>query len=183
MRPPDVLDIKRSAVSEAEGHFRTAISAPVLRALAVAVAFFGLDRYSKIVIVRGLHLDALNDIPVWPPYLRFVMAWNQGINFGWLSDFDARWLLVSLSVVVSVGLIWWVRRALGWRLPMVTGMIVGGALGNAYDRLSFGAVADFINMSCCGFRNPYSFNLADVWIFGGVLLFSFAVHPTGKKKD
>jgi signal peptidase II len=44
---------------------------------------------------------------------------------------------------------------------------VGGALGNALDRVLYGAVADFLNMSCCGIRNPYAFNLADVFIFAG----------------
>jgi len=42
-------------------------------------------------------------------------------------------------------------------------------LGNAIDRLLYGAVADFINVTCCGFRNPYSFNLADVFIFIGLI--------------
>ena len=45
----------------------------------------------------------------------------------------------------------------------------GGALGNVIDRLLYGAVADFLNMSCCGIDNPFAFNLADVWIFAGAL--------------
>ena len=47
---------------------------------------------------------------------------------------------------------------------------VGGALGNAWDRLQYGAVADFLNMSCCGIDNPYAFNIADVAIFAGAAL-------------
>ena len=43
-------------------------------------------------------------------------------------------------------------------------------LGNVWDRLQYGAVADFINMSCCGLRNPFAFNLADAAIFGGAAL-------------
>ena len=50
------------------------------------------------------------------------------------------------------------------------GLLVGGALGNVIDRLRFGAVADFLNMSCCGIRNPFAFNIADVAIFAGVAL-------------
>ena len=54
------------------------------------------------------------------------------------------------------------------------GAITGGALGNVWDRLSYGAVADFINMSCCGIRNPFAFNVADAAIFGGALLLVLA---------
>ena len=46
----------------------------------------------------------------------------------------------------------------------MTGAVVGGALGNAFDRVIYGAVTDFLNMSCCGINNPYSFNIADVLI-------------------
>ena len=55
-------------------------------------------------------------------------------------------------------------------------LVIGGALGNAIDRLLYGAVADFINVTCCGIRNPYSFNLADLFIFIGLiglLIFNF----------
>jgi signal peptidase II len=51
---------------------------------------------------------------------------------------------------------------------MSLGLIIGGALGNALDRAIFGAVMDFLNMSCCGIRNPYTFNIADIFIFAGV---------------
>ena len=58
-------------------------------------------------------------------------------------------------------------------------LIIGGALGNALDRIIFGAVADFLNMSCCGFRNPFSFNVADISIFMG----AFALLFYSKKED
>jgi signal peptidase II len=49
------------------------------------------------------------------------------------------------------------------------GLLVGGALGNVIDRIAYGAVADFLNMSCCGIENPYAFNVADIAIFAGAL--------------
>ena len=58
-------------------------------------------------------------------------------------------------------------------------MLIGGALGNVIDRIVYGAVADFLNMSCCGFDNPFAFNVADIAIFigaFGLILF------TGEKK-
>jgi signal peptidase II len=45
--------------------------------------------------------------------------------------------------------------------------VIGGALGNVYDRVAYGYVLDFLNMSCCGIRNPFVFNVADVFIFAG----------------
>jgi signal peptidase II len=48
-------------------------------------------------------------------------------------------------------------------------LLVGGALGNVVDRVIYGAVADFLNMSCCGFTNPYAFNVADISIFAGAI--------------
>ena len=138
-------------------------------AIASLIAF-GLDRLSKVVIVHGLDLASVRRIPVWPPYLNFVMAWNKGVNFGFLNAFDARWLLVAISIVVSVALALWVRNKSGWVVPLAAGAIIGGALGNAYDRVVYGAVADYLNMSCCTINNPYSFNVADVLIFGGAIV-------------
>ena len=142
---------------------------PLLRIAIASLVFFGLDRLSKIIIVQWLDLATVHHLPVWPPYLNFVMAWNKGVNFGFLNGFDARWLLVAISVIVSVALMAWARNKSGWPLLLACGAIIGGALGNAYDRIVYGAVADYINVSCCAIANPYSFNVADVWIFGGVI--------------
>jgi signal peptidase II len=53
------------------------------------------------------------------------------------------------------------------------GLLIGGALGNVVDRFIYGAVADFLNMSCCGFDNPYAFNVADISVFIGALGLAF----------
>jgi len=79
------------------------------------------------------------------------------------------WLLVAISIVVSLALMSWVRDKPGWVLQMASGAVAGGALSNAYDRIVYGAVADYINVSCCTIHNPYSFNVADVLIFGGAI--------------
>lgn len=142
---------------------------PLLRIALASLVFFGLDRLSKVVIVERLDLASVQKIPAWPPYVNFVMAWNKGVNFGLLDGFDARWLLVAISVIVSVALMAWARGRSGWASLLACGAIIGGALGNAYDRIVYGAVADYINVSCCAIDNPYSFNVADVWIFGGAI--------------
>ena len=63
------------------------------------------------------------------------------------------------------------------------GLIIGGALGNVFDRFIYGAVADFINITCCGLNNPYSFNLADTSIFIGVLGIIFYLDDPTEKKE
>ena len=131
---------------------------------------FLLDQASKYLVVHILNLRALGEMYVFPPLLNLRMAWNTGVNFGLLSGNGdlVRWILIALALVISVAVLWWVHRDPPNRLGMAAaGLLIGGALGNVVDRLLYGAVADFLNMSCCGFVNPYAFNVADIAIFVG----------------
>jgi signal peptidase II len=137
-----------------------------------AAATFGIDQLTKLGVVQWLDLLKRGEIDVFPPYLTFRMAWNYGINFGLLSHGSdlARWGLVALALVISAWVVWWMRRERGnWKAEIAGGLLVGGALGNIVDRIAYGAVADFLNMSCCGIENPYAFNVADIAIFAGAL--------------
>lgn len=150
----------------------------------VAVITFVADQATKYAVVLGLNLREIGVIEVWPPYLTFRMAWNRGINFGLFADDAAvmRWVLIALAVGISIGVIIYTRRNLTTfgRMALIgAGLLVGGALGNAIDRIVFGAVADFLNMSCCGIANPYAFNVADIAIFAGV----FAIAVFGDRKQ
>ena len=155
------------------------LTTPVLRMALAALIAFGLDQLSKVVVIHWLDLASVQSIKVWPPYLNLLMAWNTGVNFGFLSHYDARWLLVVSSVAISLVLIAWVRNKRGWLLPLATGAVVGGALGNALDRVIYGAVVDFLNMSCCKIHNPYAFNIADVLIVGGMVVIALG-HQTNE---
>lgn len=139
---------------------------------------FALDQLSKVVVVFWLDLISKGSLDVFPPFLTFRMAWNRGINFGLFAGDDAlmRWFLVGLAVVISAWVVWWMMTEKPGRAAMISGgLLVGGALGNAVDRIIHGAVADFLNMSCCGLNNPYAFNVADISIFlGAVGLVIFA---------
>ncbi|VDC32747.1 signal peptidase II [Pseudogemmobacter humi] len=153
-----------------------------------ALATFGLDQASKLAVVQGLNLINRGEIDVLPPFLVFRMAWNRGINFGLFAG-DAelvRWGIVAISLVISVWVWLWVRRTDPGRLTQISaGLLVGGALGNVIDRIWYGAVADFLNMSCCGIENPYAFNVADIAIFAGALglvLFAGRRAPPAKRR-
>ena len=145
---------------------------------------FLLDQLSKYFVVHSLGLIDSRVIKVWPGVLEFRMAWNQGVNFGLLSQFDARWLLIALALGISGFVLWWVRKEGESRWSYIgAGLLVGGALGDVIDRFLYGAVADFLNVSCCGFSNPYSFNVADVAIFAGaVVLVLFTAESTGDSR-
>ena len=144
---------------------------PITRILSVAAAIFMIDRIVKIWVVEWLELRNIYTIDVWPPYLNLRMAWNEGINFGLFGSGSdvTKWILVSVALLISLVLLVAFRKARGFWLQLSVGLVVGGALGNVFDRLTYGAVADFLNMSCCGIDNPYAFNVADISIFLGVV--------------
>lgn len=145
---------------------------PMRPAALTAAGVFALDQISKWLVVQVLGLKSLGVIEVFPPFLTFRMAWNRGVNFGLFAhDAElARWILIAVALVISVWVWRWVaREGAGLRAQIATGLLVGGALGNVIDRVIYGAVADFLNMSCCGIDNPFAFNVADVAIFAGAL--------------
>lgn len=148
----------------------------------VAFVIFAIDQISKFAVVHWMDLATRIRIDVWPPFLNFRMAWNYGINFGLLAG-DApatRWILISVAVGIVLFVLVWMRRDPPGKLGLIAaGFLIGGALGNVVDRVLYGAVADFLNMSCCGFDNPFAFNVADVAIFAGAI--GLAFFPGGKK--
>jgi len=138
--------------------------------LITALVTLVIDQITKLAVVHGLNLKDRGEIDVIPPYLNFRMAWNEGINFGLLSRQDdlMKWILIAVAVAISLAVLWWIHRERPRRAGMIAaGLLVGGAIGNVIDRLVYGAVADFLNMSCCGIENPYAFNVADIAIFLG----------------
>ncbi|WP_188525605.1 signal peptidase II [Sinisalibacter lacisalsi] len=140
--------------------------------ITTAAITFALDQIIKVWVVHLLDLKTRLQIDVWPPYLTLRMAWNRGVNFGLgASDSDVmRWVLIAVALAISAWVVWWVHKDAMGRLGQVfAGLLLGGAIGNVIDRLLYGAVADFLNMTCCGIANPWSFNIADAAIFVGAI--------------
>lgn len=147
------------------------LTPPLRRTLAVAAVVFVIDRASKIWVVEGLGLAGRGRIDVLDPWLNLTMAWNRGVNFGLLDFGDGgRAWLIGLALAIVIALTIWARRDRGWPAAIGAGAVIGGATGNVWDRLQWGAVADFLNMSCCGIDNPFAFNVADAAIFVGVAM-------------
>lgn len=147
-----------------------------------AAVIFLLDQALKYLVVHVMRLDRVREIDVLDPWLNLRMAWNQGMNFGlFASDANmARWILIAIALAVCLWVGIWVGRAKPSRFAQISaGLLIGGALGNVVDRVLYGAVADFLNMSLPGWRNPFSFNVADIAIFLGAL--GLVLQPPEKK--
>lgn len=139
---------------------------------AVAALIFAADQAVKQYVVVVLDLANTFYLEVWPPYFQLTMAWNRGINFGlFAGDSDAaRWVLVTLALAICGWVLWWSRTEPDNRpFQLSAGLLLGGALGNVIDRIRWGAVADFLNVTCCGWVNPWAFNIADAAIFLGAV--------------
>ena len=140
--------------------------------------FLTLDQLSKWTVIFYLELKQKLYLNLNNQFINFYMAWNKGINFG-LFEGDSvlqAYILATVAVVISIVFFIWLKNSTSFSLQLLVSLVIGGALGNAIDRLMYGAVADFINVTCCGLRNPYSFNLADIFIFiglVGILIFRF----------
>ncbi|MGI9393084.1 MAG: signal peptidase II [Boseongicola sp.] len=151
-----------------------------------ALAVFLIDQLTKIGVVHLLDLKTRGVLPVFEPFLVFRMAWNEGINFGLFAGLGdlMRWVLIALALAISVWLVRWMWRDRPGRWVQISaGLVVGGAIGNAIDRLIYGAVADFLNMSCCGFESPWSFNVADIAIFVGAVGLILLASDGSKSRD
>ncbi len=131
-----------------------------------------IDQISKYVVIHSMELARVRSIDIWPPLVNFRYGENRGINFGLFGDGSevSRWFLIALGVVICAAVTFWMyRRRFGLWPQISAGLLVGGAMGNVVDRLYYGYVLDFLNNSCCGLRNPFVYNVADIFIFAGAI--------------
>src|SRR5215469_2608288 len=141
--------------------------------LIVVVLTAAIDQAAKIWLLHVFGLAARQPVHLGP-FLDLVLAWNTGISFSLLPQVGplGQWALLALKAI-AVLLLWiWLARAASRLTALALGLIIGGAIGNAIDRVAYGAVADFvlfhITTASWTFR-WYVFNLADVGIVAGVV--------------
>jgi signal peptidase II len=137
-------------------------------AYALALLVIVIDQLSKGWVMVGLDLPEVRQIVVWDPVFNLTWVRNFGVSFGLFGDGSARWLLTAFSIGVSVVLAVWAARTHRRLLISAIGLVMGGALGNVIDRIRFGYVVDFLDISGIGF--PWVFNIADAAINVGVAL-------------
>lgn len=115
-------------------------------------------------------------------YLDFILVFNTGISYGLFSgggDFQ-KWILISLSILIIIFLLSLIRNESTILSKLSISLIIGGALGNVLDRFTYGAVVDFISLHAKGF-SWYIFNIADMFIVLGVILFILSQFILSKK--
>lgn len=114
------------------------------------------------------------------PFLNVVLVRNRGISFGFLTSDSkfAPFVLAGLAVLIIAFVLRQLWKAQRRAEASALGLIIGGAVANAIDRIGDGAVTDFIDLYVGGYHWP-SFNMADVAITGGVLIWIFFIRATG----
>ena len=137
--------------------------------LIIILFIFSLDRYSKIRIINDFSDTSfyLND------FLNFDLIWNTGIGFGiFSSNSQLIYNLFScLIFLVIIFLIFYLIRS-DKNEKLIFSIIIGGAVGNFYDRLVYKAVPDFIDIHFANFH-WFTFNVADIFITLGVIIYLF----------
>lgn len=151
--------------------------------LILALVILVIDQLTKIYIV-GSVMDPPRVIEV-TGFFNLVMAWNYGVSFGLFNEPGTqRWMLIVLSLAVSVALAVWMARESAPATRLALASIIGGAIGNVIDRFRWGAVADFLDFHAFGYHWP-AFNVADAAIVVGaaVLVLNNLFRPTAKTSD
>ena len=135
--------------------------------LLIILIIFSIDRYSKIKIINNFSETSfyLND------FLNFDLLWNTGIGFGLMSS-KSPLIYNSISTIISLVIIFLI--IIGIKSDkfdrMTFSAIIGGALGNFYDRIFYKAVPDFIDLHYKDFH-WFTFNVADIFVTLGIICF------------
>ncbi|WP_131116025.1 signal peptidase II [Lichenihabitans psoromatis] len=138
--------------------------------LLVALAALAADQASKLWLLFVYDLG--NHQPVrLLPFLDLVLVWNRGISYSlFTTDSErGRVILLAVTLLATAALVVWLFRVHSRFTAAALGLLIGGALGNAYDRFAYGAVADFVWFHARTF-SWYIFNGADIAIVIGVIL-------------
>ena len=150
-----------------------AMKSPLLPGVLAAVATLVVDQASKLWLLHVFDIGHRGTVKV-TPFLDLVLAWNIGISFGWVQNDNpvAQIALMAIKALAVVALAIWMARSRTVLATVALGLIIGGAIGNAIDRIAYGAVIDFALFHVQIGQNTfnwYVFNLADVAIVAGVM--------------
>ena len=155
-----------------EGARRSRLTSHLRAGVIAAIATLAIDQASKLWLLRVFDIAHRGAVKV-TSFLDLVLAWNIGISFGWFQNDSpaAQIALMVFKAVAVVVLAIWMARSRTLLATVALGLIIGGAVGNAIDRLAYGAVVDFALFHVEFGGNTYNwyvFNLADAAIVAGV---------------
>ena len=156
--------------------------------LVIALAVFALDQAFKTWMLWGFDIAARQPVAIGP-FLDLVLAWNLGISYGLfpLGSPAGQYGLAAFKLLAAAFLWLWLARATSRLTVVALALIIGGALGNALDRVLYFGVADFFLLHLRAIGSSfhwYVFNLADVAIVAGVgaLLYESAFHAPAEQR-
>ena len=134
----------------------------------IILAIFFLDRITKIYLINLQANGTDIDFYIYP-FLNFYLVWNTGIGFG-LASLETNiyyHILTSVIVIINIGLIFLLIRSKKVYTYLIA-LIIGGSLGNLFDRIYYYAVPDFIDLHL-GNYHWFIFNVADIFITVGII--------------
>ena len=138
----------------------------------ITLLIFTLDRISKIYVINIAETYGKVDIYL-NQFINIILVWNTGIGFGLLS-FEKQFIynLITLIIVLVNFVILYVGVKASNYIGLIFFVILGGSLGNLFDRLYYSAVPDFIDLNYNDFH-WFIFNVADIFISFGILCLIF----------
>ena len=160
-----MLENFRKCMSEKQLWFKELI---LMKKIIIILAIFFFDRITKIYLIN-LQTEGTNiDFYIYP-FLNFYLVWNAGLGFG-LASMEANvyyHILTSIIVIVNIGLIFFLVKSKAIYSYFIA-LIIGGSLGNLFDRIYYYAVPDFIDLHL-GSYHWFIFNVADIFITAGII--------------
>ena len=133
------------------------------------LVLFTIDRISKILILKNFLNNSSSEIYI-NSFLNFSLVWNSGIGFGILQlEANIFYLLISIIITaINLILIYWMLTSSNYLESIFISIILGGALGNLFDRYYYSSVPDFIDFHYESFH-WFTFNIADIFITIGII--------------
>ena len=151
-----------------------------MKKIIIILTLFFIDRLSKMYLINLQSTGTDIDFYIFP-FLNFYLVWNTGIGFG-LAAMESNiyyHILTSIIAIVNIGLIFFLIKSKGVYAYLIA-LIIGGSLGNLFDRIYYYAVPDFIDLHI-GNYHWFIFNVADIFITVGIIGLIF-VELTKKEK-
>ena len=139
-----------------------------MKKIIIILSIFFFDRFTKIYLINLQSTGTDIDFYIFP-FLNFYLIWNTGIGFG-LVAMEANiyyHILTSMIVIINICLIFFLIKSKGIHVYLIA-LIIGGSLGNLFDRIYYYAVPDFVDLHL-GDYHWFIFNVADIFITVGII--------------